>query len=142
MPTTDELAEEILRCKNDVYSVIRELKADVESGNVKRDKMDLKLDNIISEFKAHKDEEVEGMKDMNSTLKELTITVKELLEEHKTLRDATDDNTDFIEKLKKYWVRITLIGTGVGGTLFAIYTAYTFLQKNGFVVVIESIGGK
>jgi len=53
------------------------------------------------------------------------------------LATETVDNTNFIAKLKKYWIRITFTATGVGLALGGVYYVIQFLQSHGFVFYVE-----
>jgi len=60
-----------------------------------------------------------------------------LLTSVQNLSDTTDDNTNFIDKVKKYWVRLSFTTIGIAATLSSIYWIYIFLEKHGMVIIFE-----
>lgn len=124
-----DLELEMYKCQNQIYKDMHKLTRDVHK-TVERVAL---LEQGHAEIKATlADHEVQ-----RRTMHEKLENKMDLLLEHVAgVKAETDANSDFIDTLKKYWMRITLISTGVVSTLAGGYWLYTFLQKHGFIIVL------
>jgi len=147
-----ELEDKVENCQNNVIKDIEQLKEGHEKlsfaireqaverkeyNHKMHDKMDLlsgKISENNKELKTHTDDEMETIQSILDTLETIVTSIS-------SITTKTDDNSDFIDTFKKYWIRITFIGSGVIGTIGAAYVVYSFLQKNGVVFVLEKAGG-
>lgn len=157
--TPEEVANEMLRCKlkvqedmDNVKAIQRDfsarldnfesislaLKSDVKKAELQRISMNDELKSDIKEIKEmvgeHTADEMLTIRKMSKSLEDISTSLK-------TIKEETEGNTNFIEDFKKKWVKYTTIITTISATLGGIYWVYTLLQKNGFVFVIERVGG-
>ena len=150
-----EIEAKILKCKAEVKNDIRdawvELKGLIQDvDTLKIDSQELKSNQaeIRLTLKHHEEQRVEFTTDIKTGLKELKEwfvrhndeemgKYNEIITLLKQTASDTNSNTTFINKLKKYWLSITLIGSGITGTLLVAYYIYTFLEDHGIMIVIE-----
>jgi uncharacterized coiled-coil DUF342 family protein len=157
--TVDELAKEMENCRSGFYSDIKELKdghKELKAGhqelnliireqgvsrkeynhqmNDKFSAMNGRFDKMETIVRDHTNDEME-------TIRAILATLNTLVESVSNIEIKTDDNTSFIEGLKRQWLKYSSIFLGVVGTLSVIYWLYNFLSKNGVVFVLEKVNG-
>lgn len=130
----EQIKREMAQCRTSVYDEIEKIKIALRNQSEERksfnSEINNKIDSVIKRFDTHDEEE---MKKYDAIIDKLGDLVGEL----KTLNEKTEDNTDFIEKIKKSWGRILLMSTTSIATIGGMYWLYTILQNHGLVIMFE-----
>lgn len=128
------IKQEMHKCKTNVYTEIENIKIELARQAEQRiafnESINYKIDKLTGWFTDHDTKEMEKYSEIVEGINKLVEVVGKLTEQ-------TEDNADFIDTVKKYWFRITMIGTGVMITLGSLYWLYTFLERHGMVIVFE-----
>ena len=130
----DQLKKEMAQCRNNVYVEIESIKEQLAAHSEQRETFNKaiteKMDAVIERFNSHDDEEMKKYDEIIDKLGNLVDAIE-------TITVKTEDNTDFIETIKKYWGRATVAVATAGTILGGLYWLYIFLQKHGMVIVFE-----
>lgn len=135
------LEREIGKCQIDVYNRLHKLESsmvDVKDSLTTQSKERKEFNNTIMDemgllkgwFTQHSIDEMDKYDEIVKAIKELTGSLIHV-------RNDADAALDFVQLMKKYWMRVTFTATGVSATLVTLYAAYAFLQKHGMVIIFN-----
>ena len=125
-----KLERDMLKCQTKVYQDMHELAGNVHGIATRVTHLETGHKEIKDTLKIH-EEQRRGMHQKHDEKLEL------ILSQISSINTKTDDNTDFIDKIRKYWVRSSFIATGVVSTILALWWLYHFLEKHGMVIIFE-----
>lgn len=148
-----KLTGEVGNCKLNVYQKVNEVEDTIhtiEQAIIKQadkrdeynmaltsklDALTAKLGKLADKFHKHDADEATKYDEISSWYSMLTEEIKGLSGLILNLNQKTEDNSNFIAKLKKYWIRISFITTGAVSTVIAIWWLINYMQKNGMLIL-------
>ena len=142
------LEREIGKCQIDVYNRLHKLESsmvDVKDSLTTQSKERKEFNNTIMDemgllkgwFIQHGEDEMIKQDEFIRGQKDAIFAIRELAAMVESIRHNADEALDFVQLMKKYWMRITFTATGVSATLVTLYAAYAFLQKHGMVIIFN-----
>lgn len=153
-PSAIEL--EMLKCKVKVYEDIRVVKDDVHILLGRMDNMEAKYGNLATVLKKHELQRASFNKEVSDQIKQLVgwfnnhdtkemekyseiiDAMKDLTISVTNLTTATNDNTNFIDKIRKYRYGLMMWGAGAVAVAFGIWKILAWMQEKGMIIFFPS----
>ena len=146
-----DLHSEFLRCKSSVYNEIHGFKNEMHNMAVRMDSLEAGHSKLTSTLQKHEEQRKiaqekmeEGFLNMYKAFSDATKDNEDrhevILNTLQTLKEDTDKNTSFIDKIRKYRTIIGISLSTATGMSYGLYKLLEWMQTNGMIILFPTGG--
>lgn len=130
MGDTTQLELDMAKCQIKVYEDMHTMRRDVHAVIGRVSELEKGHKNIMLILKEHETQR-RGLHEASDR------KLDAILAKVSAVEAESNESAAWISKANKWRLKITFAISGIVGTLGAMYWLYTFLEKNGFVFILE-----